>query len=253
MFTTGNHYFLLIAILLYLLGFIFVLFKKTGVGRVTAGTGCLIHFLYLIGRGWISGIFFINPTVEGPYLLPLTITLLAIGMPGLNRQSRGMLLLAALAMGAFLIGYTRGFIPPTPRKQTLWPFFFFLSESLGHTFFYGGAVIAAIFWWQSSRPAANTADSFHPFIVWGFVFFTISQIVGAGWCFVGWGATFHWSPRHLVTAGIWIIYANYIHLHYQGCWNRKRRAIYAILAGLVVLVVTYSHVIHEMKFPRIGG
>jgi hypothetical protein len=256
MFTTNQHIFLYIPLALYGIALGIIIsgtFKSGRFVSLLVACGGLIHLFYLLGRGWISGIFFANPMVDGPYLVPLVMALSVFLLPQKAHHQRGILLAGEVLFSLILLFYSRGFIPPTPQKLGILPVLFFLTENMAHGFFYGGALLAVFTFWRDRTSLSEGGAPFHRFILWGLVLFTMSQIIGAVWCFVGWGATFHWSPRHLMTSGIWILYANYIHLHYLDGFNLKIRSLYAMVSGALVAVLSYSHVLHEMQFPRIGG
>lgn len=216
------------------------------IGRLFLAAGLVFQLCGLIARGWLGGVFLANPIMEAPYLLPACLTLLALIPRPVDRRQAVLTALAALAL-AFLLFFPRGMIPPTPRKTTILAALFFLTEGAAYALFIAGAGLAGL------QLAQRKATGFHSFVVWGFVVFSASQIIGAMWSFQGWGVTFMWGPRHLSTAAIWVIYAAYLHLRFLPRWSEKKRALFALAAALLVILVSYGHSLHEMNFPRIGG
>ncbi|HQL83891.1 MAG TPA: cytochrome c biogenesis protein CcsA, partial [Spirochaetota bacterium] len=89
--------------------------------------------------------------------------------------------------------------------------------------------------------------------VWGFVLYSVAQVTGAIWCYLGWGNTFQWGPRHMSSASLWLVYAAFLHLRFIPGWSGRRRAWFAVAASAAVLGLTWSSYLHEMTFPRIGG
>lgn len=248
MFTTGNHVYLYISLGLFLLSFILALAKIRKAGFAVFLAGFVVYSLYLAGRGWIAGFFMPNPIVEGPFLLPWCLGVITL-IAALRRDGTWRFVLAlVLLFTAYAAWYAKGIIPPTPNKLTLWMAAFFLTEVFAHASFYAAACFAAAHLAGRLGP-----ESFHDLLVWGFVSFSVAQVVGAVWCYLGWGNTFQWGPRHMSSAAIWLIYAAYIHLRYVPGWSARRRAWYVIAAAAVVLAVTNSSYLHEMTFPRIGG
>ena len=249
MFTTGIHLYLYLAGGLYGAAFLLYLLSKQRAAFLLLITGFIINFLYLLGRGWLGGIFFPNPVFEGPFLLPCCIALVSLVMRTANRDSQwARLLLPAFIFSLFAMWYAKGMIPPTPKKITPWATAFFLTESMGHALFYSGALLAL-----AALVKRETTDAFHDPVVWGFLIFSVSQVTGAVWCYTGWGNTFRWGPRHMTTAAIWLTYAAYLHLRYISGWNMKKRAVYVIIAAGITLFGSFGSYIHEMNFPRIGG
>ncbi|MBN2160965.1 MAG: cytochrome c biogenesis protein CcsA [Spirochaetes bacterium] len=248
MFTTNNNIYLYIAAGCFAASFALYLLKARASGLFALIAGFCLYSLYLAGRAWIPGMFLPNPMVEGPYLLPWCIGVIALVMAVGRHERWGIALVPLLLFTAFALVYARGIIPPTPNKLTPWLVAFFVPEVFAHACFYCGAVFAAIL-----LAGRDRTETFHKLLVWGFVLYSVAQVTGAIWCFLGWGNTFQWGPRHMSSAATWLIFAAYLHLKYIPGWNVRRRAWFAIAAALVVLAVTNSSYLHEMNFPRIGG
>jgi len=249
MFTTGNDIFLYIPMAAFALSLVLNLLKRNKGAFALFGAGFIVYTLYLIGRGWIGGTFLANPVLEGPYFIPWCVGLIAVvrRFTG-DGEDWGYVLVLVILLGAFALFYARGMIPPTPKKVTLLPVIFFGTESLAHACFYAGAVFAVL-----SLRGNNNGNGYHSFLIWGFILYSISQVVGAVWSYYGWGNTFSWNPRHMSSAAIWLLYAAYLHLRFMQNWNSSKTAVYSAAASVVVLVVSYGHYIHEMSFKRIGG
>ena len=248
MFTTGNHLFMYAAIGLFAASFLLYILKSRAAGFFLLAAGFVVYSLYLAGRGWIAGVFLPNPVVEGPYLLPWALACIAIIAAAMRDERRGLILLPLLIFSAGAIFYARGIIPPTPNKLTPWATAFFITEVFAHALFYTGAMRAALF-----LAAEDSIDTFHNYLVWGFVLYSVAQVTGAIWCYLGWGNTFQWGPRHMSSASIWLIYAAFLHLRFIPGWSGRRRAWFAVAASAAVLGLTWSSYLHEMTFPRIGG
>ena len=248
MFTTHVHGWLYVAVGCYLLAWGLVVCRQLSAGRWVLAVGVILQGLYLVGRGWLGGIFIPNPIVEGPFFLPWCLALIAlvrsVTHPRLALPWMVGLVVIFSLLSAF---YAKGMIPPTPKKITLWAVFFFASESMAHALFYSAALYAML---SFSRKDLNGA--FHPLLVWGFVAYTLAQVTGAIWCFVGWGNTFSWGARHLGSAAIWTFFAAALHLQFIPGW--KRSNTFMTIAGAAILFyISYGHYFHEMHFQRVGG
>ena len=248
MFTTGAHSWLSAAAGCYCLALIFCFFRKETAGRALVAAGFGLHSLYLVGRGWLGGVFIPNPILEGPFYLPWCLALIAAAS-GLKKEKHIMSWVLVLVVIFSLISlfYAKGMIPPTPKKLSAWAPLFFALESMAHALFYAGAILAC-----AALAGKDRSSRFTSFVVWGFITYTAAQVTGAIWCFEGWGNTFSWGTRHLGSAAIWTFFAAVLHLQFIAKWKRKS-AFFVIAGGVLVFFISYGNYFHEMYFPRIGG
>ena len=248
MFTTNVHGWLYVAVGCYFVAWGLTACRRPGAGRWALSIGVVLQSLYLIGRGWLGGVFIPNPMVEGPFFLPWCLAVIAL-VQSITKPQPAQPWMAGLVVIFSLLSvfYAKGMIPPTPKKISLWAVLFFASESMAHALFYAAALYALLGWVKK-----DPADSFHRLLIWGFVAYTLAQVAGAIWCFVGWGNTFSWGARHLGSAAIWTFFAAALHLQFIPAWKRKNAIM--VIAGAVLLFYTsYGHYLKEMQFPRIGG
>ncbi|HOO73603.1 MAG TPA: cytochrome c biogenesis protein CcsA [Spirochaetota bacterium] len=249
MFATGNHLILYVAVGAYVvaLALYYIRIRESALAFLLFGV--IFHILYLVGRGWLGGTFVANPMFEGPYILPCAIATITLFSALLDHdRDWGPLLLPVLLASAFALAYPRGMIPPTPKKVTFLANIFFFTEVTAHALFYSGALLAF-----KSLLVRKDTSSYHGYLVWGFVVFSIAQVSGALWCYLGWGNTFRWSSRHMMSAAIWLYYAAYLHLRFLSEWDAKKKAVFAAVGAAVVFVGSFLSNLHEMHFPRVGG
>lgn len=248
MFTTGVHGWLYGAAGCYGLAWALSACRQPATGRAALAAGFLLQSLYLIGRGWLGGVFIPNPLVEGPFFLPWCLALIALVQSFTKSKAALPWILAMVAIFTLLsVLYAKGMIPPTPKKLSVWAVLFFMSESMAHALFYTAALYA--FFGIVRKESAN---GFHLLLVWGFIAYTVAQVTGAVWCFVGWGNTFSWGARHLGSAAIWTFFAAALHLQFIPNWKRKN--VFVTIAGAVlVFYISYGHYFKEMHFQRVGG
>jgi len=248
MFTTGVHAYLYLTVACYIASFILYILRVRRAGAGLLITGVALQSLYLLGRGWLGDVFIPNPIFEGPFLLPWCLSLIplvqAIKEPDSNWGPTLVLVIVFSILSAL---YAKGMIPPTPKKTAVWSFLFFMSESMAHALFYAGALYGFL-----SIIGKDQVNGFYSWIVWGFIAYTIAQVIGAVWCFVGWGNTFNWSARHLGSATIWTFYAGSLHLKFIPGWG-KRSAAFALAGAVLVFIMSYSSYLREMSFLRVGG
>lgn len=248
MFTTHVHGWLYAATGCYGVAWGLVVCRQPGAGRWVLAVGLLLQSLYLIGRGWLGDVFIPNPIVEGPFLLPWCLAMIAL-VRGIAKPRQAFAWMVGLVVIFSLLSvfYAKGMIPPTPKKITRWALLFFASESMAHALFYAAALYALLGWFKK-----DLANSFHPLLIWGFVAYTLAQVTGAIWGFVGWGNTFSWGARHLGSAAIWTFFAATLHLPFIPNWRRSHS--FMVVAGAILLFyISYGHYFREMHFERVGG
>lgn len=248
MFTTEVHGWLYTATGCYWVAWILYACRQQGIGRAALALGFILQSLYLIGRGWLGDVFIPNPIVEGPFFLPWCLALVALVRSWTHpKMAMPWVLGLAVIFSVLSVFYAKGMIPPTPKKLSIWAVLFFMSESMAHALFYMAALFAML-----SLMRNTLSDSFLPLLVWGFIAYTVAQVTGALWCFVGWGNTFSWGARHLGSAAIWTFFAASLHLQFIANWKRKN-AVMVIAGAVMVFYISYGHYFHEMHFQRVGG
>ena len=248
MFTTGVHEYLYLTVVCYVVSFILYLLRirRTGTGLLISGV--LLQSLYLLGRGWLGDVFIPNSIFEEPFFLPWCLSLIPLVQATRKSESNwGPILLLVIVFSILSAFYAKGMIPPTPKKITSWALLFFMFESVAHALFYAGALYGFL-----SIIGKDQVDGFHSWIVWGFIAYTIAQVTGAVWCFIGWGNTFNWGARHLGSATIWTFYVGALHLKFIPGWG-KRSAAFALVGAVLVFLMSYSSYLREMSFLRVGG
>lgn len=248
MFTTGVHGWLYGAAGCYGIAWALYLGRRPAVGCTVLLAGFLLQGLYLIGRGWLGGVFIPNPIVAGPFFLPWCLALVAL-VQSIKKTETNMpwLLVPVVIFSVISVFYTKGMIPPTPKKLSVWALLFFTSECMAHALFYTAALYAFL-----GIVRQEEDNRYHLLLVWGFIAYTVAQVTGAVWCFVGWGNTFSWGARHLGSAAIWTFFAASLHLQFIPNWKRKNA--WMVIAGAVlVFYISYGHYFQEMHFHRLGG
>ncbi len=173
----------------YLFSLLAISLKKENTGFYILITGFILHTIFLAVRGSICGISYLNPVFEGPFFVPWTIALITIYNKFKKQNNWKFLIVPLVLFSIFAVLYPTGIIPPTPKKPTIFAGLFFLTEVGGHALFYSSAAVGTMF-------LLNKSDykDVHTYISWGFVLFSISQVIGALWAYYGWGSTFRWGP-----------------------------------------------------------
>jgi ABC-type transport system involved in cytochrome c biogenesis permease subunit len=139
-------------------------------------------------------------------------------------------------------------IPPSAKSPSLFSPVFFLFEILAHGLFIAAAVLAG-----RSLRRPESFEPAHRLAVWGFLSYSIAQVTGAIWCYLGWSVPFQWGFRHLHSAVTWLSYVNYLHLRYIPWWTSRRKAWYLVSAALILLAYLIVLLVGESRQLRIGG
>lgn len=234
----------------YLWSLVSFMLRKERMTEVFFNGGFLFHTISQISRGWFIGIFTPNAIFEGVFFLPWCLAFLTVCLRFIKNE-RHMIYSAVIPILLFLLVallYPKGIVPPSPQVQTVFSPLFFVFEVMGHACFIFGAWFA--FWFLRDLEKANLYESF---LIWGFIFYSIAQVVGAIWCYQGWSTLFNWSERHLQSAALWCYYAAYLHMRFLSSMDLKKRAWFSVAGALLIVLFSYGSHLREMSMPRLGG
>jgi ABC-type transport system involved in cytochrome c biogenesis permease subunit len=129
-------------------------------------------------------------------------------------------------------------LPPSPQSSTIFAVLFFFCEVIAHALFLLGGWLSLLFLMHRAEE-----HSFYRYVIWGFILYSIAQVVGAVWSWLGWAAPFHWSERHLISAALWCFYCSYLHLRFSPRWSANGKARLALCGAVLTFVFTYSYYI----------
>jgi hypothetical protein len=233
----------------YLVSVFCCLLKKERLAKVFFVFGFISHTVSQITRGCYLDFFFANPMFNEISFLPWCLAFLGLL---LLRFKEDIKLFPHILIPVFLFAlitllYPKGVLPPFAKNQTFFSPLFFACEVLAHACFIMGAWLAFFY----IRKKIET-PIFHDMVIWGFVLYSLSQIFGAIWAYLGWGSPFHWADKHLGSAAIWCYYAAYIHLSFVAQWDLRRRAGIALLGVFLVLAFSFNYQLAEL-IQMIGG
>lgn len=217
---------------------LFSLLNTERTTRALLWCGFLAHSTCLVIRGWHFGIFAPMNLVSEQYFLPWCIVALTIWREFRKDRPAGGItsivpIVFLMLIALFLPAVT---LPPSPQSSTIFAFLFFFCEVIAHALFLLGGWQAFLFLKQRSGEQA-----FNRYATWGFILYSIAQVVGAVWSWLGWAVPFHWSERHLVSAAIWCFYCAYLHLRFSPRWSSKGKAWFALSGALLTFIFTYAY------------
>ena len=243
-----------IAIGFYLLGLSFYLFHRSKASVAFLLIGFFLHTLFQLSRGLSLGIWLINPVFDISYFLPWSMAAISLGMLWFSKDDKNKTVINSMIIPICLFSLLalilpeRVIFPPGPQHQTiLEPLYFSIDIIAQACFILGG-------WFAFFHLRGKDQDKlFNSLMAAGFIFYSISQVVGAYWAYLGWSLPMHWSTRHLQSACIWCYYAAILHLRYFPTWNSRHESLFALSGAALLLAFIYGSQISTLIFPRIGG
>lgn len=216
--------------------------RRAASGFLATGIACNLSALVI--RGHIGAHWYPDQMVMEDALLP---AILAAIMLALDRRPAGgahpraaLIPLAACALLMLLAPKDQAV--PFLRSQTLWAPLFFLTETFSVALFMLAVVLAG-----AHLAPGRTPPTYMPFMVWGFIAFTICQIVGGIWAYVGWSSPFSWSDRHLASAAVWCLAAAVLHADTAGIQPRTKAACTALLIVPVAYLSLFNTLTETVK------
>jgi len=216
-------------------------------------TGFFLHTLFQLSRGLFMGVWLPNPIFDSTYFLPWSMAAISLGMCWFCKDENYKTIINSMIIPIcfFAIGalfFPRGIMPPGPKHYTFYVPLYYSIDIIAQACFILGA------WFAVFHLRGKDPDKlFNSFLVAGFIFYSISQVIGAYWAYLGWALPMHWSTKHLQSAAIWCYYAAILHLRYFPTWNSKHEAWFALGGAALLLFFIYSMQISAFSFPGIGG
>ena len=219
-------------------------FKKQWVSSLFLFTGLVLHSWFLYSLGNASGMFLPNNMVSLEAFMPWGFSLVVLLHSAFSERKRTVnsaaipVLFFSLAVAfqiRMLISQNSLIYPPGPTHPVALVTFFFFIESMAYVVFFLACWYALLF-----VRGNQEAGFFHGYIILAFVLFSLSQVVGAVWSYLGWAVPFHLSSdRHYISAAFWLFLALYLHLRRLSGWTAKRRALLVCLSFLPVFYFRY--------------
>lgn len=238
----------------YLASLIFSLMKKKQAAGIFFIAGLVLHTVSQITRGWYLSFFFPHPIFNEISFLPWSLGCVGLFTRFFKQDIRLFphviipVLFFSFITLCFTLFYPQKVAPPFVQQQTFFSPLFFAFEALAHACFIMGGWLAFFFLHNESE-----TPNYHGFVIWGFVLYSLAQIFGAVWAYLGWGSPFHWADKHLASAAIWCFYAAYIHLSFVARWDVRKKAAVALIGVFPVLLFTFDYQLTELMRMTGGG
>ena len=214
------------------------LFRKERLAVALLLAGFVLNTLFLAGRSFHWGFFVPTSMFSETFFLPWCLVLL-VGISCFfdvdNNKSllSGLIPIVFFSLMALLLPDDLHL--PSARHQTVFAPLFLIVEVIAYACFILGGWLA--FWGMIGK---GEVPIFNGMIVWGFVFYSLAQIVGGIWAFLGWGLPFHWSEKHLQSASLWCFYCAYLHLAFSSRWKMGAKRGFAVIGTVMIVVFNYA-------------
>lgn len=224
---------------LYVCSLVALLFKRDQWARYGLILGFTAHSVSQVMRCWRFGFFTLEGAFLINYFLPWALAamlLFAMTRQQREKHSRTLSALWILAFSSLISCLNPPTCHvPTPFTPTWTAYLFFIFEGLSYACFILSGWRAIEYLLGRRRDTA-----FNGYAIWGFVFFSLAQLTGCAWAYLGWGGLFHWGTRHIHSAALWCCYCAYLHTVFINSYNPRKRASYAFGASLLALLLFFA-------------
>lgn len=238
--TTQVHLLLFqLATAIYLAGLVCFLFRQHRLAGYALLLGFVVHSASQVVRCWRFGFFTLEGAFQIDYFLPWSLAvmvLLHLSRQEESQQSKILTALWPLGISSLLACcFPPSCHAPTPFTPTWTAYFFFIFEALAHACF----ILSG--WRAIEYLIKHQHESFfNGYAVWGFVFYSLAQLTGCAWAYLGWGGLFHWGTRHIHSAALWCFYCSYLHTPFVKGFNLRKRASFALGGAMLALLLFFA-------------
>lgn len=231
------HDILMSVLLLYVCAVFAYYIRRVRAGNILISLGIIVNAVFLVMRGYVDGAWYLGLMTNELLALPLVLALIVLVLFRKGMKTQGRMVAVALvifSLAAFLPVPTNPV--PSVKDKVFFAPVFFVTETISVAFFITGAFLALagiIF-------RVSTDNATRKFILWGFIIFTVSQVFGGIWAYLGWSSPFSWSSRHLCSASTWCLYAALVHAGHAHI-SPRTHALFAVVGLLPILFIVFHH------------
>lgn len=168
------------------------------------------------------------------------LNLVLIGRYGFRQAEYLTVPLIMLAMGFAAFSDSR-VMPLPPILQSVWFEVHVVTSFFAYALFTLAAAAGALWLWQARsghQAPALLGEVIYRATLWGFVFFSLSMVLGAVWGYLAWGAYWRWEAKSAASLMLWFFFAGVLHSRYSRRWRGRPAAVLAVI-GLAVVLFTY--------------
>lgn len=224
-----------IAAVFYLFSLFCYLCKNERFTSRTLFVGWLIHTFSQLSRCWRYDFFSLEGVFNASYFLPWCLATLIVLLYRQNNSQQRVALSALFPLCALILPvviWPPSCHHPNPFTPSWSAHFFFIFEGLSQGCFILSGWLAI----QFLRRRLDT-PLFNRYAVLGFVFYSITQLTGCIWTYLGWGGLFHWGTRHMHSAALWCCYCSYLHMAFIKGFDQRKKARFALIGATMAVVL----------------
>ena len=233
---------------------VFAALRKEWAGKTAAwvqGGALAVHTVSLVLRGIAAGRVPMVNRYEFSACFAWALCLVCLIF--ILKYRFTMLGLVAVPMTLLIMWYaanqSREIQPLMPVLQSGWLFFHVSTAILAYGAFGVSFVLGILFLVRGRMKKNSFLDEHIPdaerldlieyrSVSLGFLFLTVTIILGALWAKKSWGSYWSWDPKETWSLVTWIVYAIYLHLRIIRKWKGKAAAIFAVV-GFICVIFTY--------------
>jgi len=169
------------------------------------------------------------------------LNLVLIGRYGFRRTEFLTVPVIVLAMGFAALSDSR-VLPLPPILKSIWFEVHVVTSFFAYALFTLAAAAGVLWLWQNRRDQqaapALLGDVIYRATLWGFVFFSLSMVLGAIWGYLAWGSYWRWEAKSAASLLLWFFFAGVLHSRYSRAWRGRPAAVLAVI-GFGVVLFTY--------------
>lgn len=200
--------------------------------------GWLVHTFSQLSRCWRYEFFSLEGVFNASYFLPWCLATLILFLWQQNNGPKRIALSALIPLCALVVPvliWPPSCHHPNPFTPSWSAHLFFVFEGLSHGCFILSGWLAI----QFLRHRIHE-PLFNRYAIWGFIFYSITQLTGCVWTYLGWGGLFHWGTRHMHSAALWCCYCSYLHMAFVKGFDQRKKARFALIAATLAVVLFYA-------------
>ena len=231
-------------------------------GWAAVGLGALAWGLWtagLVGRGLATGHWPMSTRYEfGLAFVWALLGLHLLATAGTPRAGGGGLLLA-LALATWVLTRPAGervAAPLLPVLRSVWFPLHTFAAALAYGLF-GVAAGLGLTALAEREEAGRTARlrAMERATDWGFLWLTLSMLLGGVWARYAWGRYWGWDPKETWTLVVWLLYLLPLHLRPLSPWRGRRQAVLVLLgfAGVLFLWLGVPWIVRVGRLQSLHG
>ena len=158
-----------------------------------------------------------------------------------ERMESVCILLCLSVLSLAIVFFPKDFYLPFPRSLSIWAHIFLVFGIIAKgLLLYGGILPLASLLCAEDRQQRLNDSIARPmkYIIWGYGFLALSMFSGEIWSYLGWGTPVVWHDAAITTIiALWFYWTCFLHLHYMKRWTARKRMIFMVICGLLVLIL----------------